>query len=80
MNHPYKYSLYGISKMLEEYHVTNVGVRVSDKDIDRLSIPFVAQLDQDFVVVNHIKRKDGKVCLIRNGIFSSVTMNEFKEQ
>lgn len=80
MNHPYRYSLYGISKMLEEYHVPNVGVRVSDKDLDKLNIPFVAQVNNDFVVVNHIRRKKGKVCFIQNGISSCSPVDEFKKQ
>lgn len=80
MNHPYKYSLYGISKMLEEYQVPNIGVRVSDKEIDNLTIPFLAQVKQDFVIVNKIVRKDSKVSLIRNGVSISLTINEFKKQ
>ncbi len=30
--HPYKYSLFGLSKMLTHYGVHNVGIKVSDKE------------------------------------------------
>ena len=29
--YPHKYNLYGLSKMLEEYGITNAGVRINDK-------------------------------------------------
>ena len=49
--HPYKYTLYGLSQLLNSYHIDNVGVKISDKDINKLEPPFVAHIGTDFVVV-----------------------------
>lgn len=42
--HPYKYSLFGLSKMLSEYKVPNAGVELLDKEqgISDLEAPFIA--------------------------------------
>lgn len=55
--HPHKYNLYGLSKMLEEYGIANAGVRINDKSIHSLETPFIAHIGSDFVVVNQITDK-----------------------
>lgn len=52
--HPYKYSMYGLSKMLSDYHVNNQGFRLVDKKTEILEIrtPFIAHIGDSFVVVN----------------------------
>lgn len=54
--HPHKYDLYGISKMLSEYNINNAGIRVNDKKeaISTLTPPFIAQVSNAFVTVNKI--------------------------
>lgn len=52
--HPHKYNLYGLSKMLEEYGVANAGVRINGKNIFSLEVPFIAHIGNDFVVVNQV--------------------------
>lgn len=42
--HPHKNNLYGLSKMLEEYGIANVGVRINDKNIHSLETPFIAHI------------------------------------
>jgi len=55
--HPYKYTLYGIGRLLEAYRVDTLAVRVDDKDkLGTLPVPFLAQVSDDIVVV---KRTDG---------------------
>lgn len=51
--HPYKYSLWGLSKMLSEYDVENIGVIISNKKegIKALEVPFIAHLGNEFVTV-----------------------------
>ncbi len=51
--HPYKYSLYGISKMLFDYGIKNAGVRISDmeKDLYNIQTPFISLYGGDFVCV-----------------------------
>lgn len=58
--HPYKYTLFGLSRMLEEYGVETSGVRFSDKKaaLDDLQTPFVAQVSGDLVVVKSITDMD----------------------
>ena len=54
--HPYKYSLFGLSRMLTDYGVKNRGVRFSDKAaaLAELEAPFVAQVSGDLALVARI--------------------------
>lgn len=51
--HPYKYSLFGLSKMLSDYNIENVGINIANKEkgIKELEVPFIAHTGDDFVVV-----------------------------
>lgn len=52
--HPYKYSLFGLSKILNHYKVYNKGIKVEKKeDIYLLETPFIAHIGNDFVVVKN---------------------------
>lgn len=45
-------SMLGISDLLALYNISNVSISMSDKeDIDRLSVPFLAEFSQDLVLV-----------------------------
>jgi uncharacterized membrane protein len=65
--HPYKYNLLGLSKMLSDYGVENAAVRITDRDADlqRMEAPFVAQLGGEFVIVTEIN--EVTVRIIRYG-------------
>lgn len=54
--HPYKYTLYGLSRMLEDYGVESRGVRFHDKEsaLTQLETPFVAQVSGDLALISHI--------------------------
>ena len=53
--HPYKYSLLGLSRMLEHYNLVNMGIKVPHKeDLLLLSTPFIAHAGGDFVVVEKV--------------------------
>ena len=54
--HPYKYSLYGLSRMLADYGVESRGVRCSDKTLalTELETPFVAQVSGDLAVITAV--------------------------
>lgn len=53
--HPYNDSLYGLSSMLQDYGVENMGLRLDDKEqIIALEVPFIAQIATDFVIVSRI--------------------------
>jgi len=51
--HPHKYNLFGLSKMLSDYGIENAGVRIKDKEqnISEIEIPFIAHFGGDFAVV-----------------------------
>lgn len=54
--HPYKNNLLGFSKMLSEYGIKNIGIRVENKEqkIFELELPFIAYVGGDFVIVYKI--------------------------
>ncbi|MCD8032281.1 MAG: cysteine peptidase family C39 domain-containing protein [Bacteroides sp.] len=51
--HPEKNSLFGLSKMLNEYHITNRAIKIENtpQNITSLPTPFVAYLGSEFAVV-----------------------------
>lgn len=53
--HPYKYSLFGLSKMLSEYQIESAGLRMSNKEegIKTLEAPIIAHTGDEFVTVYH---------------------------
>ena len=54
--HPHKYNLFGLSKMLSEYGVKNAAVRIADKekDLAEIQTPFIAPFGGDFAVVHAV--------------------------
>ena len=55
--HPHKYNLFGLSKMLSDYGIRNAGTKISDKENDIFDVecPFIAHTGGDFVVVSKIE-------------------------
>ncbi|OJV87177.1 MAG: hypothetical protein BGO34_12555 [Bacteroidia bacterium 44-10] len=55
--HPHKYNLFGLSSMLSDYGIENVGVKISDKnEICTIEPPFIAHTGNDFAVVEKIDK------------------------
>jgi len=53
--HPYKYSLYGISSILDDYGIDNKGLRLTNKeDILNAPEPFIAHIGNDFIIVKKV--------------------------
>jgi len=75
--HPHKYNLFGLSKMLSDYGVENVATRIEDKENDLAAIetPFIAHFGGDFVVV--YKVESDKVSFIWRGINHVLPISEF---
>jgi len=75
--HPHKYNLFGISKMLSDYGIENAGTRIADKEQDLFNIecPFIAHIGSDFVVVYKIE--PDKVHYLWNGKKISLSVSEF---
>ena len=56
--HPHKYNLFGLSKMLNHYGVCNKGIRIDHKEeIHFLEAPFIAHIGRDFVTVKKITKE-----------------------
>ena len=55
--YPHKYNMFGLSKMLGDYGVENMAVRIKDKEqnITEIETPFIAHFGGDFVVVYKIE-------------------------
>ncbi|GHT83775.1 hypothetical protein FACS189420_0120 [Bacteroidia bacterium] len=55
--HPHKYNLFGISKMLSDYSIENGGTKVADKekDIFEIETPFIAHTGSDFATVYKVE-------------------------
>lgn len=77
--HPYKYSLFGLSKMLLEYNIENVGVNITNKrkGIKELEVPYIAHVGDEFVVV--FKKDDEKISYLWQGKQIDVTIDRFIE-
>jgi hypothetical protein len=53
--HPHKYNLFGLSKMLSDYGIENAGLKFKDKDdIFDIQTPFIAHIGNEFVIVSKI--------------------------
>ena len=83
--HPYKYSLFGLSKMLSDYGVENAGTRIEDKESDIFNIecPFIAHTGNDFAVVHKVeaslsqKEESSLVHYIWNNKNITLSVSEF---
>ena len=77
--HPYQSSLYGLSEMLNEYHVANMGLKISAKDEkwDELEAPFIAHVSNELVLVYKKDNKD--VSYLWNGKNIRIKRERFLE-
>lgn len=66
--HPDKYNMFGLAKMLEHYGIHTIGVRTDQKDkaIGEIDVPFIAHLTVDFVAVETVS-KDNVTCHWQGG-------------
>lgn len=76
--HPYKYSLFGLSKMLSEYKIKNVGVDMSNKNegINELEAPFIAHAGNEFILV--YEKDDKKISYLWQGKHINIDIDYFK--
>lgn len=77
--HPNKNDLFGLSKMLTHYGVSNMGIRIDNKeeDIQALETPFIAHAGGAFVAVEYVSQDN--VVYHWNNKKVSVPINEFLE-
>jgi hypothetical protein len=77
--HPHKYNLFGLSKMLSDFGIENAAIRIAEKekDISAVEMPFIAQFGGEFVIVRRVE--DSTVFMIRNEKETPVPSNTFLE-
>lgn len=75
--HPHKYNLFGLSKMLAVYQIENVALKVENKEesLPTLEAPFIAHIGTDFVIVSLITQE--KVEYIWKGKIIKIPIHEF---
>ncbi|MBP1617166.1 MAG: Vitamin epoxide reductase family protein [Bacteroidetes bacterium] len=75
--HPHKYNLFGLSKMLSDYGVENAATKIKDKenDIFNIDTPFIAFSGNDFIPVYKITQ-DSVSYVSKNGNVS-ISPKEF---
>ena len=75
--HPHKYNLFGISKMLSDYEIENVATRIENKenDLPKIECPFFAHFGGDFVTVLQITPNG--VSFLWNGNEHTIPVSEF---
>ena len=75
--HPQKYNLYGLSKMLSDYGIENAATRIDDRENDlfNIELPFIAHIGSDFVVVHKVE--SDKVHYLWNRKKISVPVSKF---
>ena len=75
--HPYRYSFWGLSKMLSTYNINNGAFNFTNfNDIYLIESPFVAQLGNEFVLVDKIDKFN--VSFYLNNRCQSISLEEFK--
>lgn len=58
-SHPYKNNLFGLQQLLRLYHIESVTLKLNVKEeISKLHPPFIAQVANDLVIVNHQKENE----------------------
>lgn len=76
--HPYKNTFYGLSDMLSQYNIENIGIRITDKDtVDNIETPFIAHIKDDLVIVSSVD--DYSVSLIWDRRRLSIPKDSFIE-
>ena len=77
--HPHKFNLFGLSKMLSDYGIENGASEITDKEsnITNISTPFIAQFGGGFVTV--YKVDSAQVSFIWEGVNHVLPVDKFIE-
>ena len=77
--HPHKYNLFSLSKIVTNYSIENGAIHVKDKkdDITEVETPFITQFRGGFVVVHEVE--PNKVSFICKGINHDLIIAKFIE-
>ena len=76
--HPHKYNLYGLSSMLTDYGIENLGLELTNKtDILLIETPFIAHIGNDFVIVK--KKNNSEIHFIQDGQETKISWENFNK-
>ncbi len=77
--HPHRHNLFGLSRMLSDYGVKNVGIQIKNKntELSDTTLPFIANIHSDFAIVHKIDQN--RVNYTWRGDNISVDRNTFNE-
>ena len=77
--HPHRYNLFGLSKMLSDYSVDNAAIEITDKenDLPAIKTPFIAHFGGDFAVVHKVASDN--VSFVWKGANQVLTVAKFIE-
>jgi len=76
--HPHKYNMYGLSKMLSDYRIPNEGFMMEDPaGVTEIEPPFIVQFAGDLHLVEKIT--DTEVQIFKSGQDVKIPMDKFKE-
>ena len=77
-NHPYKNTLFGLSRMLSSYNISAIGVDVKNKNILNIDLPCIAHTTDGFIIVKKIIHNkiyyefQGKVLILEQNDFEKM--------
>lgn len=73
--HPFKYNMYGLSKMLSSYGIDSLGIMTDSTTLLKEKLPYVAYMNKEFLVVYRISNE--KVYCWLNGIKRAIPIQDF---
>lgn len=73
--HPHRYNMYGLKKMLDVYGVKTLGIRVESKDLSSLNYPCILHTYSDFVIGMGCEKE--KITYLQNGKTTTVSHEVF---
>ena len=75
--HPHRYNMYGLKKMLDVYGVKTLGVLVENKDLTSLNYPCILHTYGDFAV--GVESEADKITYLQNSERKTVSHDLFKQ-
>ena len=75
--HPHKYNMYGLKRMLDVYGINSLGVYVGTKDLGELNYPCLLHIHGDFVI--GLNCDNDTVTYLHHGKKTTGTIDEFKQ-
>ncbi len=74
--HPHKYNMYGLKRMLDVYGIKSLGINVNSKDLEELTYPCILHIHGDFVI--GLKCDGDTVTYLHHGKKTTGTIDEVR--